>query len=136
MRGALAVGEARRGRVNETGDSSSLNTMAVLEDSYRFNQINLGVELGAQISSLSSWYGSLNYEAGDQNKNSVTVGYANDQARFTVNGRSAMASNTRFMTGIRHQYAPDTSVESSVGVARGWNGSSDFQARIGLLKSF
>ena len=136
MRGALAVGEARRGRVNETGDSSSLNTMAVLEDSYRFNQINLGVELGAQISSLSSWYGSLNYEAGDQNKNSVTVGYDNDQARFTVNGRSAMASNTRFMTGIRHQYAPDTSVESSVGVARGWNGSSDFQARIGLLKSF
>jgi uncharacterized protein affecting Mg2+/Co2+ transport len=96
----------------------------------------LAVELGTQVTSLSSWYGSLNVETGNQNKNSVTVGYDNDQAQFTVNGRSAMSSNARLMTGLRHQYSQGTTLESAVGLARGWNGGSDVQARIGLVKKF
>jgi autotransporter-associated beta strand protein len=136
LRGALAVGQAQRDRVNETGDFNPLNTLSVHADRYSYNQVALAVELGKQVTSLSSWYGSLNVQTGNQNKNSVTVGYDNDQAQFTVNGRSAMASNARLMTGLRHQYSQGTTLESAVGVARGWNGGSDVQARIGLMKKF
>jgi hypothetical protein len=136
MRGALAVGQAQRDRVNETGDINSLNTMTVHADKYHYNQLALAVEFGKQVTSLSNWYASLNYETANQNKNSVTVGYDNDQARFAVNGLSAMASNARLMTGIRHQFSQGTTFESAIGLARGWNGGSDVQARIGLLKNF
>lgn len=136
LRGALAVGQGQRDRVNETGDFNPLNTLSVHADKYSYNQLALAVELGTQVSSLTSWYGSLNYETGNQNKNSVTVGYDNDQAQFSVNGRSAMASNARLMTGFRHQYSQGTTLESAIGLARGWNGSSDVQARIGLVKKF
>jgi autotransporter-associated beta strand protein len=136
LKGAVAVGQAQRGRVNEVGDINSLNTLSVHAEKYHFNQVALAVELGKQISTLTNWYGSLSYESGHHNKNAVTVGYDNDQARFIVNGKSAMTSNARLMTGIRHQYSEGTSLESSIGWARGWNGSTDVQARIGLVKKF
>lgn len=136
FRGSLAAGHAKRGRVNEIGSTSSLNTLAVHKDTYDYKQIDLGVEVGAQVNSLATWYGSLHYSAGTRNKDTVTVGYDNDQAKFTVTGRSAMSSNTQLMTGIRYQYAPDTSFESSIGVSRGWDTGSDVQARIGFVKTF
>lgn len=136
LRGSLAMGHAKRDRVNETGNTSSLNTLSVAADTYSYKQIDLGIEFGAQINKLATWYGSLNYGAGNRHKDTVTVGYDNDQAKFTVEGRSAMSSNTQLMTGIRYQYAPDTSFESSIGVSRGWDRGSDVQARIGFVKTF
>jgi fibronectin-binding autotransporter adhesin len=136
LRGSLAMGNVKSGRVNEAGNTSSLNTLSVDAQTYSYSQVNLGIEFGAQINTLATWYGSLNYSAGNRNKDTVTAGYDNDQAKFTVQARSAMSSNTQLMTGIRYQYAPDASFESSIGVSRGWDRGSDVQARIGFVKTF
>lgn len=136
LKGSLAVGQARRDGVNEVGSVNSLNTLTVHADKYSYNRLALAVELGTQVSSATNLYAALNYEAGSQNKRSVSVGYDNNQARFSVDGRSAMASNARLMGGVRHQYSADTSFEASIGLARAWNGGSDTQARIGFMKKF
>jgi len=134
-RAALALGSTSRARLNETANTS-LNTIAIDSTRYSYKLMDLALELGSQINSHTSWYGSVTYQAGDLNKNSVTAGMDNDQARFTVTGKSAMASNSRLMTGLRHQYSPDTSIEASIGVARGWDRSNEIQANFGLIKSF
>lgn len=135
-RAALSLGSASRDRVNEIGVSSALNTMAVHADRHRYTLLDLGVEMGRQVSASTHWYGSAHYQSGKLNQSTITAGFDNDQARVTVAGKSALSSNLRLMTGLRHQYSPDTSIDASIGVARGWDRSSDIQVRVGLTKSF
>lgn len=135
-RASLSLGSASRDRVNEIGVSSALNTMAVHADRHRYTLLDLGVEMGRQVSASTHWYGSAHYQSGKLNQSTITAGLDNDQARVTVAGKSALSSNLRLMTGLRHQYSSDTSIDASIGVARGWDRSSDIQVRVGLTKSF
>lgn len=136
LRGSFAAGSAKRGQVNEVGNVSSLNTLSVYADKYNYQSVDFGVELGSQISALTNWYGSLNINSMNINKDNVTAGYDNDQAKFTVLGRSAMSTNSQLMTGIRYKYADDAMIETSIGVSRAWDKGTDMQARVGFIKSF
>jgi hypothetical protein len=110
--------------------------MSVYAARHHYKLLDLALEVGEQINAKTSWYGSANFQVGDLNNNRIAAGFDNDQAQFTVTGKSAMGSNTRLMAGVRHKYSPATSVDFSLGWARGWDRSTDIQARFGLSKSF
>jgi hypothetical protein len=136
MRGALALGETNRGRVNEIGLINSLDTMSIHASRYGFKVVDLGVEFGGQLNSSTQWYGSVNYQMGDLNNNTVKAGYDNDQAQFSVEAKSAMNANGKLLTGIRHKYSSDLTLDASIGLARSWDRLSNFLGRVELTKSF
>jgi hypothetical protein len=136
MRGALAVGSTNRGRVNESGNIDSLDTMSIHASRYGFKMMDLGLEFGNQINSATQWYGSVNYQLGDLNKNTVKAGFDNDQAQFSVEAKSAMNSNGKLLTGLRHQYSSDLTIDASIGLARSWDRQSNVLGRVELSKSF
>lgn len=136
LRGSLALGTTNRDRVNENGNVDSLDTMSVHASRYGFKMMDLGLEFGNQINSKTQWYGAVNYQVGDLNKNTVKVGFDNDQAQFNVEAKSAMSANGKLSTGLRHQYSNDLSIDASIGLARSWDRQSNVLGRIELSKSF
>lgn len=136
MRGALALGSTNRGRVNESGIVDSLDTMSIHASRYGFKMMDLGLEFGNQINAKTQWYGSVNYQLGDLNKNTVKAGFDNEQAQFSVEAKSAMSSNGKLLTGLRHQYSSDLTIDASIGLARSWDRQSNVLGRVELSKSF
>lgn len=69
------------------------------------------------------------------NRNTMTAGFDNNQAKVAVEANSALSSNTKVMTGLRHRYASDVRIDFSLGLARSWDSKSDVMGRVVLSKA-
>ncbi len=136
VRSSLALGSTSRDAVNEVGAAGAIDAMAVRSASYAYTLFDVAAEVGTQISTTSTWYGSVEYQAGNSNKNAVTASFDNNQARVTIDANSAMASNSKLMTGLRYRNSKGMAFETAVGAGRGWNGTTNYLVNLNISMSF
>lgn len=135
-RTSLALGSTQRDAINERGLVNSLDTMSVDAKRNSYKLWSIGMELGTQLTSSTTMFGALSYQAGDLNSDVVTAGFDGNQARFNVSANSALASNTKLMTGLRHKYASGTVFQASVGASKSWERKTDVVGNVSLLVPF
>ncbi len=135
-RTSFAMGSTHRDAINERGLVNSLDTMSVDAGSHSYKLWTIGMELGTQLTSATSVFGALSYQSGNLNKNTLTAGFDGNQARFDVSANSAMASNSKVMTGFRHKSAGGTVFQASIGAVRSWESKTDLIGNVNLMVPF
>jgi hypothetical protein len=135
-RTSFALGSTQRDTVNERGVVNSLDTMSVDSKRNSYKLWSIGMELGTQLTSSTTMFGALSYQSGDLNNNVVTAGFDGNQARFNVAANSALASNSKLMTGLRHKYASGTVFQASIGASKSWERKTDMVGNVSLMVPF
>ena len=135
-RTSLALGSTQRAGFNETGYAESLDKMSVQASRVSYNLVNIGMELGTQVGSNTTMFGSLHFQSASLNNKTVSAAFDRNQAGFNVTANSAMSSNSKLMTGLRHKYASGTVFQASVGASQSWERSTDLVGNASLTVPF
>lgn len=135
-RTSLALGSTQRAGFNETGYAETLDKMSVQASRVSYNLVNIGMELGTQVGSNTTMFGSLHFQSASLNNKTVSAAFDRNQAGFNVTANSAMSSNSKLMTGLRHKYASGTVFQASVGASQSWERSTDLVGNASLTVPF
>jgi hypothetical protein len=110
--------------------------MSVQASRVSYNLVNIGMELGTQVGSNTTMFGSLHFQSASLNNKTVSAAFDRNQAGFNVTANSAMSSNSKLMTGLRHKYASGTVFQASVGASQSWERSTDLVGNASLTVPF
>lgn len=135
-RTSLALGSTRRDAISEVGLVNSLDTMSVNASRNSYQLFNIGMELGTQLSTNTTVFGALSFQSGSVNHKVVTAGMDGNQVRFDVDANSALSSNSKLMTGLRHKYAGGTVFQASLGATKSWERKTDMVGNVSVMVPF
>ncbi|MBR2575377.1 MAG: autotransporter-associated beta strand repeat-containing protein [Loktanella sp.] len=138
LRGSLAFGSSSSdGFLEKAGALNPLDAMAVNPVDDDYSQLDFGVRLGTQVSTMTRMFGEVDVSVPLGNSaNGIAASYDAGQGAFAVNSRGLDATSFAASVGVDQKISETGTLSVSLGATNSWTNEADLKASLSARFQF